>query len=94
MKHRKKRIPRWLLVATVVSFIGLAIFLGLHEYLYTFDPYSWANPKVESVESRNLFNERKDLYRVFILMFFTLTLLFGSATGIAWWRGRQAPGSI
>ena len=89
MGNRWKRNLRWLLAATVISSIGLIIFIGLHEYLYTFDPYSWLDPKVESVESRNLWNHRKDLYRVFILLFFFSTFVLDAATTITWWHRRH-----
>jgi hypothetical protein len=80
---------RCLIIATVLCVIALIIFVGLHEYLYTFDPYSWLNPKVESVESRNLWNHRKDLYRLLIVIFFCSSLLFGSASTIIWLRRRR-----
>jgi hypothetical protein len=89
MTHTPKTLFRCLVVATVLSVIAVIIFVGLHEYLYTFDPYSWLNPKVESVESRNLWNHRKDLYRLLIVIFFCSTLLFGSASTIIWLRRRR-----
>jgi len=80
---------RWLVIATLLSAISLAMFIGLHEYLYAFDPYSWLNPKIESVESRNLWNHRKDLYRVLIVIFFSSTLIFSLAGTIVWFRSRR-----
>lgn len=87
------RIPngyfRYLLIGTVLSFVALIVFIGLHEYLYTFDPYSWLDPKVESVKSRNLWNQRKELYRLLGLIFFCSSLVFGSAITIIWFRRRR-----
>ena len=80
---------RYLVIGTVLSFVALIVFIGLHEYLYTFDPYSWLDPKVESVKSRDLWNHRKDLYRLFGLIFFCSTLVFGSAITIIWFRRRS-----
>ena len=56
---------RLFIVAAGLAFALFLTCLGLHQYLYTFDPYGWAVPGQESVVSRNLFLERAHLYRVF-----------------------------
>ena len=47
-----------LLVAIAVWLLSLGLFLHLSQY----DPYSWAVPGVESVQSRNMYLERRALY--------------------------------
>jgi hypothetical protein len=89
MKEKPNRNFQWLLTATVISFAALIVLLGLHEYHYSFDPYSWVNPGVESVESRNLWNHRKDLYRLLMLISFCSMLISGSGTAIIWFRRRS-----
>jgi hypothetical protein len=89
MTHTSNTFFRFLVIATALSVVAVIIFIGLHEYLYTYDPYSWLAPKVESVESRSLWNHRKDLYRLLIGIFFCSTLLFGSASTFIWFRRRR-----
>jgi len=89
MTHTSNTFFRFLVISTALSVVAVIIFIGLHEYLYTYDPYSWLDPKVESVESRNLWNHRKDLYRLLIVIFFCSTLLFGSASTFIWFRRRR-----
>ena len=47
-----------LIVAVAVWLLSLGLFLHLSQY----DPYSWASPGVESVQSRSLYLERRALY--------------------------------
>jgi hypothetical protein len=54
---------------------------SLHEYLYTFNPYSWAFPGIESDQSRSLWLHRRDLYRMIGLISFLIAMIFG-ATGL------------
>ena len=58
---------------------GVAV--GLHQYLYTFDPYSWAFPGIESDQSRSLWLQRRYLYEVIGLTSLVLATMFG-ATGL------------
>ena len=89
MKNKPKITLRFLLGLTLLSLTSLIVLVGLHEHLYSFDPYSWANSKVESVESRNLWNQRKDLYRWLMLIFFCPTIGFGLAAVLVWLRQRS-----
>jgi hypothetical protein len=72
---------RLFLIVALFTFVVFAGCLALHEYLYTFDPYSWAVPGEESDISRSLFLQRAHLYRVVGIISFVLTLVFG---GAAW----------
>lgn len=85
MGYSPKTTLRFALVAMGFAVVALTVSICLHEYHYTFDPYSWANPEIESDKSRDLWNERKDLYRFFIAVFFLLTM---GLSGISWmvWR--------
>ena len=66
----------------MASGVSLLLFLGmvgLHEYLYTFDPYSWASsPGIESDQSRSLWLHRRDLYRAIGMISFALTVAFAA----------------
>ena len=66
---------------------GVAV--SLHEYLYTFDPYSWAFPGVESDQSRSLWLHRRDLYRMIGLISFVLAMMFGAAALVVKFRNRK-----
>jgi hypothetical protein len=90
MKEKPNKVPRLCLAVTLISLAALIILFGLHEYHYSFDPYSWANPNAETVESRNLWNQRKDLYRLLMIVFFCPAVIFGSATVVVWFRQRRA----
>ncbi|MBX7173878.1 MAG: hypothetical protein K1X72_23110 [Pyrinomonadaceae bacterium] len=49
-------------IVAIFSITGIILFLGLLEYHRSFDPYSWLNPNRETVYSRNLWNQRKEIY--------------------------------
>jgi Zn-dependent protease with chaperone function len=51
-----------LTIALIVAVAGWLVSLGLFWHLSQYDPYSWASPGVESVQSRNLYLERRALY--------------------------------
>ncbi len=59
-----------LIVWLIISVIGFFLSFFLLEELRSHDPYQWLNPDVETVESRNLWNERKMLYVYFSVGFF------------------------
>ncbi len=64
----------------LIAVAGIALFttllaIGLHEYLYTFDPYGWAVPGIESDVSRSLFLQRAHLYRLVAILSFTIAML-------------------
>ena len=64
------------------SFGALIVLIGLHEYHYSFDPYSWFHIGGESVLTRDLWNAQKDLYRYLIVRAFILTAVFASVSAI------------
>ena len=66
------------------SLIGLIVVFGLHHYHYSFDPYSWLKSNAASVESRDLWNVRKDLYRFWTLIFLIGTIFFGFLPVVGW----------
>jgi heme/copper-type cytochrome/quinol oxidase subunit 1 len=49
-------------ISLVISVLGLVIFVGLLLELGRHDPYGWISPPFETIESRDLWNERKDFY--------------------------------
>ena len=62
-------------VVVIISLLGCLLAFGLLEYHRSFDPYGWLEPGIESVESRNLFNERKWQYFYFgVVSFISLFL--------------------
>lgn len=87
-----KKLNRILLIFAVISLFGLLITIGLHEYHYSFDPYSWLKSGKEGVESRNLWNERKSLYRYWILAFFVSSMIFGTLPTFSWFNKRRELG--
>ncbi|HZB45272.1 MAG TPA: hypothetical protein VE360_08515, partial [Pyrinomonadaceae bacterium] len=46
----------------IVALLAVPALLGVLQHHATFDPYSWAVPGVETVESRDLWLARRDLY--------------------------------
>lgn len=70
---------RLLFIASGASLLLFLVAVGLHEYLYTFDPYSWASPGIESDRSRDLWLHRRDLYRATGIISLALTFTFGGA---------------
>jgi len=72
---------RLLVVAACASMFVFVVAVSLHEYLYTFDPYSWAFPGIESDKSRSLWLHRRDLYRIIGLISFVLAVMSG-VTGL------------
>ena len=92
MKAKANKVLRLLFTVTLISLAALLLLLGLHEYHYSFDPYSWADPNAASVESRNLWNQRKDFYRLLMLVFFCPAVIFGLATVFVWFRQRHILG--
>jgi hypothetical protein len=75
------------LFAALLTFAVFVSCLVLHQYLYSFDPYSWAFPGKESDLSRSLFIQRAQLYRIVGVISFMLALVFGWQ---AWIRKRSA----
>ncbi len=53
---------RVLTVALIAAVAIWALSLGLYLHLTQYDPYGWAVPGRESVQSRNLWLGRRDLY--------------------------------
>jgi hypothetical protein len=90
MKEQPNNALRLFIAITLVSLLALIVLFGLHQYHYSFDPYSWAKPNVEGVESRNLWNQRKDLYHLLMLVFFCPAVVFGLATVVVWFRQRHS----
>ncbi len=80
---------RFLLFAALLTFVVFLSCLALHEYLYSFDPYSWAFPGKESDVSRSLFLQRARLYRVVGVVSFSLTVVFGVAAWLSKAAERQ-----
>ena len=73
----------------VVLLGAFVVALSLHQFHYTFDPYSWADQNFQSVESRNAWNKRKILYRELILVSLCGAVVFGGITLFCFKRGRQ-----
>ena len=72
---------RWFaILMTIAGFGALILSIGLHEYHYSFDPYSWLHVGGESVLTRDLWNAQKDFYRCLIIGTFILTVIFGAIT--------------
>jgi hypothetical protein len=82
------RNVRLLFAATCLALLVFLVSVGLHEYLYTFDPYGWAFPGIESDRSRSLWLYRRDLYRMVALISLTLTIVFAAVTLLAKRRKR------
>jgi hypothetical protein len=49
-------------ISLIISVLGLIVCVGLLLELRQHDPYSWINPPFETIESRDLWNDRKDFY--------------------------------
>jgi hypothetical protein len=49
-------------IIAIISLVGFLMSFGLLEYHRSFDPYSWMETGIVSIESRNLWNERKWQY--------------------------------
>jgi amino acid permease len=75
--RRKDMIIKTLTVLAVLSLVGLLIISVLLAYHYSFDPYSWLKPQTDAVESRDLWNIRKDYYKLLLLIFSVATFVFG-----------------
>lgn len=67
------------LLFTLASFSLLLLIISfiLLEYHYTFDPYSWASPGIESVRSRNSWLARRNLYITTGFLSFVLAVVSG-----------------
>jgi hypothetical protein len=76
-------------IIAVLSLIGFLLAIGLHEYHYSFDPYSWLDPNFETVESRNFWNERKWHYRYFGILSFAVLLLSVTTLFFNWLINRR-----
>ncbi len=61
-----KNLNSILKIVAIISLFSFLISLGLLEYHRSFDPYGWMESGIESVESRNLFNQRKWQYFYFV----------------------------
>lgn len=77
-----KRFKLIIKIVAIISLLGCFLAFGLLEYHRLFDPYGWMEPGIESVESRNIWNERKWQYFYFGAVSFisllssSLSLLF------------------
>ena len=69
--------PQRSLLLLLAGIAGAVFFvsIGLHEHLYSFDPYGWAEPGRESEVSRSLWLERRDLYRMIGVVSFLVAVL-------------------
>ena len=85
----RSRQWRAFFAATCISLGAFVVSLSLHQFHYTFDPYSWADQNFQSVESRNAWNKRKILYRELILVSLCGAVVFGGITLFCFNRGRQ-----
>jgi hypothetical protein len=70
-----KHFSLWINVSILISIFGLIVCAGLLLELYRHDPYSWLKPPFEAIESRDLWNERKDLYLKVASFFLTSTVV-------------------
>jgi FtsH-binding integral membrane protein len=61
--------------AVIIAVLGLIICVGLLLELSRHDPYSWANPPFGAVESRDLWNVRKDFYMLLARVFLASTVI-------------------
>jgi hypothetical protein len=62
-------------ISSVISVLGLIVCVGLLSELYRHDPYSWISPPFGKVESRDLWNERKDVYLMTAKIFLSSTFV-------------------
>ena len=70
-----RKIDLFLTVLILICMMGFSITVGLSLYHYSFDPYSWLEAGKGSVESRDLWNLRKDLYHWWMLNFLVGSIL-------------------
>lgn len=89
MDKRKSGIFRLLLITTGIASAAVMILFGLLMHHSSFDPYGWANPGTETVESRDLWNERKEVYSSLLLISFAIAVTLGVMTGVVWLRSRR-----
>jgi len=68
---------RILFAATCLASLVFVSSVCLHQYLYSFDPYQWAFPGIESDRSRSLWLHRRELYQMVGLISFMLAIVFG-----------------
>ena len=68
----------------IFSLIAVILFFGLLEHHRSFDPYSWLDPKDVSVQSRDLWNQRKELYAYFLLGSFASLIVSATYLFFGW----------
>lgn len=78
----------------VISLFGLLLAFGLLEYHRSFDPYGWLETGIESVESRNLWNERKWQYFYFGAFSFISLFLSSLSLFFIWILNRKNRASL
>jgi hypothetical protein len=75
MSNQTKK-ARLLFTIAGVALLVFVFTIVLHERHYTFDPYTWANPHIESDKSRSQWLLRRNLY--WILGIVSLTAAIAS----------------
>jgi hypothetical protein len=68
-----KIFKSWIIILLLFSVFGVIASVGLLLELGRHDPYSWVNPPFEAIDSRNLWNERKDFYLILFESFLIST---------------------
>ena len=76
-------------VVSIVSLLGCFLAFGLLEYHRSFDPYGWLDTGIESVESKNLWNEKKWQYYYFGAISFIPLFLSSLCLFFIWTSNRR-----
>lgn len=79
---------RLLFALTSVALLVFVLSIVLHERHYKFDPYTWADPRVESDRSRSQWLRRRHLYWAVGLVSLTTAVVSGSAALVIKRRAR------
>jgi preprotein translocase subunit SecE len=76
----------WVRILFVGSFIVMITCFGLLIELATHNPYNWLDSSIETLQSRTLWNERKELYYQCSLISVVFTFLSFIVFLIDWFR--------
>jgi hypothetical protein len=80
----------WIIILLMFSVFGVIASVGLLLELGRHDPYSWVNPPFEAIDSRNLWNERKDFYLILFKSFLISTGVLFLLAAIKIFRKKEA----
>lgn len=89
-----KKANRSIKFASIVSLSCVAALFVLIQYHYSFDPYSYVDPTVKSVESRSVWLWRRNVYfYTFCAAFVSLTISLGLLI-LSWITGRVSAAKL